>query len=169
MADRHGRARPHHSNGHHRGKTTRPPAPAPAGLSILASSQAALAAKLLRERGQQLLDQPKASAARHLAHIGTAIQRAADTLEDRDSPSVARYISAAAERVDAAARYLDRHDLTEVTREVGELARRRPTVAFAGLFLVGVAAARLMRVARSPTFDIDDPDSGTLRRGRSRH
>ena len=168
MADRRGRASTGHSNGHHH-ETQRPPAAPPIhnSLTSLVGAQAAFAARQLRDRGQYLLNERKSRVARGLADFGTAIKRAADTLEDREGKAVAHYVAAAADQVDSAARYLDRHDITEVTQQIGELTRRRPAVAFAGLFLAGVAAARFMRAARAATSESDTSGIAT-RKARSR-
>lgn len=169
MADRRGRASTGHSNGHHHETQHRPPAPAiHNSLTSLVGGQAASAARQLRDRGQYLLGERKSRVARQLADFGTAIKRAADTLEDREGKAVAQYVAAAADRVDSAARYLDGHDITEVTQQIGELARRRPAVAFAGLFLAGVATARLMRAARAATSEMDTSGMATTRGAPSR-
>jgi len=145
MADRsHGHGRGHHAPNRSHSSARR----LTDELSSFAGEQAAEAARVLRDRGRELLTDRKTRAAEELSHVGAAVHRAADKLHDQKSDVIAQYVDSAAQRIDTAARYLQEHDLADLGQQIGALARRRPALVFGGLFLAGVVAARFVRAAQ---------------------
>lgn len=118
----------------------------------------------IREQGASFLSQQKGRAADELSHFGHAIQRAAESLHNEQDHRIADYADSMARRTEQAANYLRSNDTGRFVEDVEHFVRRRPEVAFGGLFLAGLAISRFLKsssrpsdVTRSPRQDVAVP------------
>ncbi len=114
-------------------------------LGRLAAQQAAELAARAREQGEQAIYDGKSQAAAQIAAVGSAVRRAADKLYDQDSASLAEYVDGAADRVEAVARHIDEGGLADLAHDAEMLARRKPLLFLGGMFVAGLASARILR------------------------
>jgi phage I-like protein len=103
---------------------------------------------MLRERGENMVNQKKRDAAREIAAVGAAIRRAAEKLEDSSSGVLVNYFQNAAEKIDSAARYIDERELNEVAEDVTTFVRKRPAIAASALLIAGLAAGRFLKATK---------------------
>lgn len=111
--------------------------------------QAAEAARMLRERGTSLLADGKEQVATTLEGIGNALGDAGRRLEDEHDPAIARYIHGAADQVHVLADYLKNKPAESLMGDLADAARRRPEYFVGGMFLVGLALARVAKSTAS--------------------
>jgi hypothetical protein len=94
--------------------------------------------------GIQRADQGRERAADGLNQLAGTIRRVSGDLET-DQPTIANVASAAADQTEKIARYLRETDARQLINAVEDLARRQPLIFLGGAFLLGVAAARLLK------------------------
>jgi hypothetical protein len=120
------------------------------GMDMLrdrARTQAGHLGEFVRERGETLLHEQKDRLAQEISAVSRAVRTAADNLHDGDSgATIGNYADSAADGIAKVARFIDNSDLREMGREVEQFARRHPTAVLCGMFLVGLAGGRLVRV-----------------------
>jgi hypothetical protein len=96
-----------------------------------------------RDRAETGLTEGRRKTADQIGEMGGALHRAGERLRDEDQPKLADAADSIGRQVDRAADYLRERDGKAIARDVGSLTRRRPGVALAGAFLLGVVAARI--------------------------
>ena len=95
-----------------------------------------------RDRAGTSLTEGRRKAADQIGEVGGALHRAGERLRE-DQPKLADAADSIGRKVDRAADYLRERDGKAIARDVGSLTRRRPGVALAGAFLLGLVAARI--------------------------
>ena len=95
-----------------------------------------------RERAGTGLTEGRQKAADQIGEVGGVLHRAGERLRD-DQPKLADAADSIGRQADRAAQYLREKDGRAIARDVESLTRRRPGVALAGAFLLGVVAARI--------------------------
>ena len=96
-----------------------------------------------RDRAGASLTEGRRKAADQIGEAGGALHRAGERLRDEDQPKLADAADAIGRRAERAADYLREKDGKAIAGDVENLTRRRPGVALAGAFLLGVVAARI--------------------------
>jgi hypothetical protein len=96
-----------------------------------------------RDRAGTSLTEGRQKAADQIGEVGGALHRASERLRDEDQPKLADAADSIGRQADRAAQYLREKDGKAIARDVESLTRRRPGVALAGAFLLGVVAARI--------------------------
>jgi hypothetical protein len=105
----------------------------------------------VKRDGEKLINDGKNRAAVELGNVGQAARRAAEKLQDQNSGPMAGVVEGAAEKLERAAKYIEQKKVEELVKDVEGLARRRPALFLGGLFVVGMAAARLTKAAAAGT------------------
>jgi hypothetical protein len=108
------------------------------------------AAQRATNLGIQRADQGRERAAEGLNQLAGTIRRVSSDLET-DQPAIANVASAAADQTERIARYLRQTDARQLIDTVEDLARRQPLLFLGGAFLLGVAAARLLKAGTPAT------------------
>jgi hypothetical protein len=88
------------------------------------------------------LTEGRQKAADQIGEVGGALHRAGERLRD-DRPKLADAADSIGRKADRAAQYLREKDGKAIARDVESLTRRRPGIALAGAFLLGVVASRI--------------------------
>jgi hypothetical protein len=96
-----------------------------------------------RDRAATGLSEGRRRTADQIGEVGGALHRAGERLRDEDQPKLADAADSIGRQADRAADYLREKDEKAIARDVGSLTRRRPGIALAGAFLLGVVAARI--------------------------
>lgn len=104
-------------------------------------------ADLMKDRFTKAAAECKHTLAERVLHVGDALHGAADRLRTDGDPSIADGIDAAASRVEHASDFLDRADFDTIRQETTEFTRRHPQWVYGGLFLTGLAIARILRAS----------------------
>jgi hypothetical protein len=120
-----------------------------ASLKEEAGHRAGALVERARGGGQRFLKGRKLGAASELSHVTAAMRRAADELYDHGS-GLAEYVDTSAEYVGLAAQYLQTRELDELVEDAQALARRQPMLFLGGMFVAGLAAARLVKATAPP-------------------
>ena len=115
-----------------------------------AGEKAAEATRMLREKGQSLIEGQKGRAAGTIGDIGHALSDAGDRLERENDPTLARYVHSAAESVRSFADELEHKPVGALLHDLREVARRRPEWFVGGMFVAGLALARFAKSASEP-------------------
>jgi hypothetical protein len=97
-----------------------------------------------RDRAVTSLTEGRRKAADQIGEMGGALHRAGERLRDEDQPKLADAADSIGRRAERAADYLRERDGKAIARDVESLTRRRPGVALAAAFLLGVVAARIL-------------------------
>ncbi len=97
-----------------------------------------------RERAGPVLSEGKRKAAEGIGEVGGALHRAGERLRDEAQPRLADAADSIGRRATRAADYLRDHDGKAIARDVETLTRRRPGMALAGAFLLGIVVARVL-------------------------
>lgn len=113
-----------------------------------ASDTAEEVSKAIREEVGDFFNQRKDKAASKIQEVGSLIDKAGRILHAGKIDAVAEYADQAAEEVQKAAQYLDEHDFDEMARDAGEFVTRHPVPVFAGVFVLGLLAARFMKASQ---------------------
>lgn len=103
----------------------------------------------VRDQGSTMINEQKSRAADSLSGVGSAIRRAAETLEQEQDPNLARYSNSLADSIDECASYLRDSDPRTLMRDAGEFTRRRPEWVLGGAFLAGMALVRFLKASQS--------------------
>ena len=96
-----------------------------------------------RDRAGTGLTEGRRRAADQIGEMGGALHRAGERLRDEDQPKLAAAADSIGRQAERAADYLRERDGKAIASDVGSLTRRRPGVALAGAFLLGVVVARI--------------------------
>ena len=127
------------------------------------ATQAAQAAKQrLMEQGQNAVAQQKECVAGECEVFGAAVREAAHKLEEEGHEKVACYAEACADEFDRAAKYIRERDFAKLYDDASCFARKHPEVVLGGMFLAGVAIARLMKASSAKSRNLaysDEPVS----------
>lgn len=97
-----------------------------------------------RDRAGTSLSEGRRKAADQVGEMGGALHRAGERLRGEDQPRLAEAADSIGRQADRAADYLRERDGKAIARDVESLTRRRPGVALAAAFLLGVVAARIL-------------------------
>ena len=103
-------------------------------------------AKLAQDVGAKLREAAEAqknAGAEKIIGVARAIRAAAGDLE-QDSPQVAQYVRSAASSLEKVTRDFSSHSVDDMGHALGDMARRNPTLFFAGSLLAGFALFRLL-------------------------
>ncbi|MEY3552071.1 MAG: hypothetical protein RL735_419 [Pseudomonadota bacterium] len=103
-------------------------------------------AKLAQDVGAKLRDAAEAqknAGAERIIGVARAIRAAAGNLE-QESPQVAQYVRSAASSLEKVTRDFSAHSVDDMGHALGDMARRNPTLFFAGSLLAGFALFRLL-------------------------
>jgi hypothetical protein len=103
-------------------------------------------AKLAQDVGAKLRDAAEAqknAGAERIIGVARAIRAAAGNLE-QESPQVAQYVRSAASSLEKVTRDFSSHSVDDMGHALGDMARRNPTLFFAGSLLAGFALFRLL-------------------------
>jgi hypothetical protein len=103
----------------------------------------------VRDQGNTMISDQKSRAADSLSGVGSAIRRAAETLEQEQDPNLARYSNSLADTIEDCASYLRDSDPRTLVRDAGEFTRRRPEWVLGGAFIAGMALVRFLKASRS--------------------
>ena len=96
-----------------------------------------------RDRAGTSLTEGRRKAADQIGEMGGALHRAGERLRGEDQPKLADAADSIGRQADRAADYLRERDGKAIARDVENLTRRRPGVALAGAFLLGIVVARI--------------------------
>lgn len=110
-----------------------------------AGDRAAEAAQKAREYASNVVDQQKRRAAAGLNQFSTAIRDSAGRLQDERDATLAGYAEVVADRLSSAAGYLETSEPNRLLADAQSFARRRPEIVIGGMFVAGVALARLLK------------------------
>jgi hypothetical protein len=106
-----------------------------------------------RQRVRQGLDrqieQQRVRAATNVADISDAVRDAESSLQERNHRRTAEYVGRMADRIESLAHRLETAHPRDLFSTANELARRRPKVTVAALFLGGFALGRFLRASES--------------------
>jgi len=97
------------------------------------------------ESARRSAEDAKARAAQRVRKLSGAVRKIGEHMRVEDQTYIADRATAACERLDAVATYIDDAELRSLLHDAEDLARRRPAYVFGGTFLIGFAAARLIR------------------------
>ena len=97
-----------------------------------------------RERAGTGLSEGRRKAAEQIGEVGGALHRAGSRLRDEAQPRLADAADSIGRQADRAADYLREKDGKAIARDVESLTRRRPGIALAGAFLLGVVVSRIL-------------------------
>ena len=101
----------------------------------------------LREGSRELLTTGKQQLVGRIGVYESAVLDASSRLRDEEHRVLAQQLESAADSVGRARQYLGDHSTEELVDEVGEFCRRHPAACFAGAFLAGLAAARIIKAS----------------------
>jgi len=96
-----------------------------------------------RDRAETGLSEGKRKAAEQIGEVGGALHRAGERLRDEVQPKLSEAADSIGRRADRAADYFREKDGKAIAQDVESLTRRRPGVALAGAFLLGLVVARI--------------------------
>lgn len=113
----------------------------------------------LRGYAERVARQQKQRAASELGRISSTVRGAAEQLEQNQDNTLSKYAGAVAETLEDCAGYLDRRDMKGMLHDAQRAARRRPELVIGGMFVAGVALARLLKA--TPPEEIGPGASGT--------
>jgi hypothetical protein len=105
--------------------------------------QAKTTLRKARDRVGTNLTEGRQKAADQIGEVGGVLHRAGERLRDEEQPKLADAADSIGRQAERAADYLRERDGKAIARDVGSLTRRRPGVALAGAFLLGVVVARI--------------------------
>jgi hypothetical protein len=134
-----------------------------------AKEKAAEVAREAKQRGKQRAEQGKEAASERIQTLAGAVEDVAGRLGERD-PMLADFASTLAQRATQLAETLRSRNVDDLARQAQELARRSPSLFFAGSVVAGVVLARLLKVSAeharystSPEAPLDTPvrEAGT--------
>mgnify|MGYP003546928613 CR=1 FL=1 len=94
---------------------------------------------------QQRAQATKDQAAERVRKLSSAVRKIGEHMRIEDQQYIAERASQASERLDAVAAYIAEAELSTLVRDAEDLARRKPAMVFGGTFLLGFAAARLLK------------------------
>jgi hypothetical protein len=99
-----------------------------------------------RQAGRGFIRQRQSLLAEKLDEYQHAVRAATESLEREDS-QLAGPASKAANQLERIAGYLRNHEPEDFLEDLGGFVRRRPEVAFGGLFIAGLVAARFLKAS----------------------
>lgn len=114
------------------------------------------AARRLQNQGKAYAETRKFEMADKISGCGSAVRRAAEKLRDEEDPNIARYAEMAADRIDQAGDYLRARDVRGMVRDAENIARRRPEILFAGMFVAGLALARFLKASQQEEYAAEE-------------
>jgi hypothetical protein len=94
--------------------------------------------------GLQRADQGKDQAAQTISRLAGSMRQVSTDLEG-EQPMIAGAARTAAEQAERLATYMERTDTRQIIGTVEDAARRQPLLFLGGAFVLGVAAARLLK------------------------
>jgi len=103
------------------------------------------AAEGLKERYMHAAWDCKEGVASRTRRLGDVLHNAAEELRRDGDPNVADGIEAAARRVEDLSEYLHQADFTTLKRSTADFTRRHPEWVYGGMFIAGLAIARLLK------------------------
>jgi hypothetical protein len=109
----------------------------------------------IKHEGEAAINRGKDRAADGIGRFASAIREAADRLHQEGDHNLADYTEDVCNQLDRAAGYLRERDVSTLADELGDVVRRRPGIFFAGLFVGGVVAARLLKTPRATYRDVE--------------
>lgn len=104
----------------------------------------------LRSQGQDALARQKERAADELNRFAAAIHGAADRLFQDGDETIGEYAEALGRRAEGVADYLRGRDVRELVNDAEDLARSRPELFLAGMFVAGLGLARFLKASKTP-------------------
>lgn len=99
-----------------------------------------------REAGRGFIRQRQTMLADKVDEYQQAVRAATDSLQREDS-QLAAPASKAANQLERIAGYLRNHEPEDFLEDLGGFVRRRPEIAFGGLFITGLVAARFLKAS----------------------
>ena len=99
-----------------------------------------------RQAGRGFIRQRQSMLAEKVDEYQQAVRAATESLEREDS-QLAGPASKAANQLERIAGYLRNHEPEDFLEDLGGFVRRRPEVAFGGLFIAGLVAARFLKAS----------------------
>lgn len=102
----------------------------------------------ITQRAREMLDQQKQQLCQGLDHVVQAAHAAARSLEERDSAGVARYAHMAGDSLERVHEYLCAAGVDDVAQDARQFVRRHPEWVIGGLFIAGLALARMIKADR---------------------
>lgn len=113
-----------------------------------ARRQAVEARDQAKTQGRELITERKNRLAGEFHRVSDAVRRASEELRrEDDSGYLARYADGLADTTDRAANYLSSHDIEDFAAEAQKFTRRHPEIVFGGLFIAGLAVARILKAS----------------------
>jgi ElaB/YqjD/DUF883 family membrane-anchored ribosome-binding protein len=97
-----------------------------------------------RDRAGTSLSEGRKKAAEQIGEVGGALHRAGERLRGESQPRLADAADTIGRQANRAADYLREKDGKAIARDVESYTRRRPGVALAGAFLLGVVLSRIL-------------------------
>ncbi len=116
------------------------------------------AAREVKDRCSDAAIDAKEGLAHRVSRLGGALRGAADELRRDGDSNIAAGVAAAARRAQEVADYLHRSDFRTFRDESAEFTRRHPEWVCGGLFMAGLAIARLVKA--SPRSRWSEPEPG---------
>lgn len=117
-------------------------------LSEQARQQAIETKDEAKAQGREFISERKNRLAEEFHQVGDAVRRAGEELRrEGHSSFLARYTDKVADGADRAAGYLWGHEVEDLAADVQDFTRRHPEVVFGGLFVAGLAAARVLKAS----------------------
>ena len=110
--------------------------------------QAREAGDQIKEQGRTFLHEQKSHVATEIQAYSAAARRAADRLEAESDTQLSGYVAAAADQLERLGTRIQERDLDGLVDDVETIARRRPEVFFAGMFVAGLVAARFLKASK---------------------
>jgi hypothetical protein len=104
-------------------------------------------ARDLKDRYARTVAECKDGVAQRVSHLGEALQDAAARLRNDGDVNLADGVDAAARKVSDLSSYLHNADLAALRRETENFTRKHPESVYGGLFLAGLAIARLLKAS----------------------
>jgi hypothetical protein len=110
---------------------------------------------LARERFGSLVS----GAAERINERAGAVREVGRDLRDRGQPTVAALADKAATQMERAAEYMRTADGARIAADLKELARKQPAAVAAAGFLIGLAAARIIKAAAGRDHGMSDTET----------
>jgi hypothetical protein len=117
----------------------------PLGRAERAAEQVRGATADRMDRAKGTAESAKANAAERVRKLGNAVRKIGEHMRIEDQMYIAERAGDAATRLDSVADYLADAELGTMLNDAEDLARRKPAWVYGSTFIVGLAAARLLR------------------------
>lgn len=116
-----------------------------------AAEQVQKAAEERVNAAQQSAHAAKERAAERVRKLSSAVRKIGEHMRIEDQGYIADRAGQASERLDAVASYISEAELSTLLQDAEDFARKRPSLVFGGTFVLGFAAARLLKGGATQT------------------